>query len=232
MKRSLSMLVAVALGMAACADAAPSDEPAAKEDNQALGNLTLNLLGADSDGRQYRLRNGVFGIYGSPEFGYPYPLSDGGSGYSQSVSTETDPEAPLISLRVVPGQYYINLESQDWYLERQSAGSWERVAQAVLLSSAYQYAYVYDGGVTSVAFRFGVDGELIDFRSGELQVGIEIEQPGEGPGYPDAGGVFGGGDGGFIGGGMFGGLGGGFGGGDASVPTPSDAGSADGGLIL
>lgn len=232
MKRSFSMLVAVALGMAACADAGPADEPAANEENQELGNLTLNLVGADTDGRQYRLRNGVFGIYGSPEFpfpGFPYPPSDSGSGYSQTVSTETDPDAPLISLRVVPGQYYINLESQDWYLERQAAGGWERVAQTVLLSSAYQYAYVYNGGVTSVAFRFGVDGELIDFRSGELQVGIEIEQPGEGPGYPDAGGIIGGNDGGFLGGstgGLLGGLGGGFGGTDASVPS-ADAGRPD-----
>ena len=58
--------------------------------------------------------------------------------------------------------------------------------QAVLLSSPNQYAYIYDGGTTGIAYRFGVDGELIDFRSGELQIGIEIEQRGD-PRLPDGG---------------------------------------------
>lgn len=223
-----AMLVAVALGMAACADVTPGEEPTASEETEKVGSLSLNLVGSDTDGRQYRLRNGVFGISGYPEFSFPgFPYVDGGlSGYQQ-VSTETDPDAPVISLRVVPGSYYVNLESADWYLERlQTGGTWERVEQVVLLTSAYQYAYVYDRGVTSVAFRFGVDGELIDFRSGELQVGIEIEQPGEGP-YPDGGVGY---DAGFPDGGMFGGPGGGFDGSTGGPLGGSFSGGADAGM--
>jgi hypothetical protein len=39
--------------------------------------------------------------------------------------------------------------------------------------------YVYDQTVTQMRFNFGVDGELIDFRAGELQIGIHVEQPGD-----------------------------------------------------
>lgn len=227
MKKRYSMLVAVAVGLSACADSAPTQDPAPGHEEQSVGTLSLNLLGSDSDGREYRLRNAVFGISGNPEFPFPgpFPYPDGGAANYQTVSTETDPDLPVIALRVLPGSYYINLQSPDWYLERLSGGIWERVEQAVLISSSYQYAYVYDGGVTAVAFRFGVDGELIDFRSGELQIGIEIEQPGEGPAYPDGGMGF---DGGFIGG-LLGGLGGGIGGGGTDAGVDSGP-VSDGGL--
>jgi hypothetical protein len=32
-----------------------------------------------------------------------------------------------------------------------------------------------------VNFQFGVDGDLIDFRQGDLDIGIQIEQPGDAP---------------------------------------------------
>src|SRR5690242_13701614 len=137
MNKRYSMLIAVAVAVTACADTAPSQDPAPNQE-QAVGNLTLNLVGADSDGREYRLRNAVFNISGQPEFpfpGFPFPYPDSGAGSSQTVSTETNPDAPVISLRVIPGNYYVNLQSTDWYLERLTGGNWERVEQAVLLSS-------------------------------------------------------------------------------------------------
>lgn len=91
----------------------------------------------------------------------------------------------------------------------------------MLLTSTCQSAYVYDQGVSTVNYRFGVDGELIEFRAGDLQIGISIEQPGEGA--PDAGGLIGGFGGiGSIGalGGLIGGPGGGLAGIDAGVVGP------------
>jgi hypothetical protein len=149
------------------------------------------------------------------------------SSFDTTVSSEDNLDTARISLTVIPGQYNVELTSPDWYLERNTEGTWERVEQAVLLSPVYQYAFVYDKGVSAVNYRFGVDGELIDFRSGELSIGIEIEQPGEGA--PDAGfpGGIVGGFGGLFGGGIIGGIAGGIAGGgiagggiDAGVGTP------------
>jgi hypothetical protein len=193
------LMIAAALTVAACGTGDSNTDPSAKDPSEqaGLGTLSLNLVGADSDGRPYRLRSAEFLIQG----GYnnnPFPNPDGGYDYFETtVSSEDNLAAARITLKLVPGYYDVSLTSPGWYLERNTGGTWERVEQAVLLSSAYQYAYVYDGGVVPVNFRFGVDGELIDFRSGDLSIGIEIEQPGEGA--PDAGG---------FPGGLFGGIGG------------------------
>jgi hypothetical protein len=208
MKKSYAMLFAVVLGVGACNDGTPVNESSEQLEEGELGNLSLNLTGSDTAGRQYRLRGAQFSIWGYPDL--PQPVSDGGfGGYSTTVTTETDPNAAVITLRVVPGYYQVNLDSTSWYLERLTDMTWERVEQVALLSPAYQSVYVYNAGVSSVNYRFGVDGELIDFRAGDLQIGIEIEQPGEGPG--DAGfpfpGLFGG-VGGLVGGGPGGGFGG------------------------
>jgi hypothetical protein len=192
------------LSLIACGQEAddPSESP--------RGSLTLALTAVDSGGVQYRLRNAEFQVTGYPD-GYPYyppyvvdddgGMSAGGRGGSGgypgyvdiTLSSETDPEAAVITKRLVPGSYNVFLSNSDWYLERTTEDGTERVEQAVLLSSPYQYVYVYDGGVTQVNYRFGVDGELIDFRSGELQIGIEIEKPGEHcpGGYGGYGGYYG-----------------------------------------
>jgi hypothetical protein len=220
MNRPYSILLAVALGWGACADEGSVDDSSEKKEQQELGSLTLNLTGSDSAGRQYRLRNATFLIWGNLDF--PVPISDGGFPSYQTVSTETDPDAQVISLRLVPGYYQVSMENSDWFLERSSDDTWERVEQAVLLSQVYQGVYVSHGAVSPIYYRFGVDGELIDFRAGSLEIGIEIEQPGEGP--PDAG-FFGGLVGGSGGtGGFIAGLGGTVGGGLGGVPPALDAG--------
>lgn len=214
MNKSYAMLVAATLALGACGDSGQSVEDSEGQiENDELGSLVLNLTAPDSSGREYRLRNAQFSIYGYPE----YPLPPGEQPYSNVVSTEDDPDAPVISLRVVPGYYNVSLDSADWYLERRVDDEWERVEQAVLLSAAYTSVYVSHGWTSLVSYRFGVDGELIDFRAGELQIGIEIEQPGDFPadaGFPPGviGGLFGGPGGGFVGGTIGGGIVGGTGG--------------------
>ena len=186
MKRRV-LMGCLALAFVGCAESSEVDP------DTPIGSLTLMLRGTDSSGVTYWLRNAQFEVYGWPEY-YPWPqpgggddagvaAGAGGSGsmgyYHAQFSSEDYPEDTLVTMRLVPGQYYVTLTNGDWYLERGQGDERERVEQVVLLTPQSQYAYVYDQGVSYIGYRFGVDGELIDFRSGELQVGIEIEKPGE-----------------------------------------------------
>lgn len=163
----------LALSCISCAGDA-GQQPIAGEE-QGIGTLVLNLTGTDRQGQQYRLRNAEFDLGGY--YYYPYP---GTQPALITVSTETDLDSPVISTEVVPGQYYVTLSNHLWYLEKVTAQGSERVDNAVLLSPETQYAYVNDNGTSSVSFAFGVDGELIDFRHGTIEIGITIEHPGDG----------------------------------------------------
>ncbi len=148
-------------------------------DPDATANLALALVGSDSQGVQYRLRNAEFEIIGYPEL---VDFSAGGAPdnyYSNTVSTETDPNAAVISQRVLPGIYYVTLASSDWFLEELTPRGAQRVEQAVLLSPRQIGTWVGNGSTSTVHYQFGVDGELIDFRSGDLNIEIGIERPGE-----------------------------------------------------
>jgi hypothetical protein len=174
-------------------------------DEEKSGELSVALVGTDRSGQQYRLRNATFEIYGYGEYsdtgaaaqaGSPN-LGEGGGfngygDYYHVVSSDDEPNASVITEKLVPGSYYVTLYSGTWYLERLTSSGPERVQQAVLLSEPTQYAYVRDGGTSSLYYTFGVDGQLIDFRSGELNININIEHPGEQPsggGYGGEGGA-------------------------------------------
>ena len=170
----------LAIALSACGET-PQDAPA-----DVQGSLTLALTGMDSSGVGYRLRNAEFDINGYPDYIYDQGAAGGGAagsgnwgGYNAHVSSETNPNAATISTRLVPGSYNVSLSNFDWYLERTTAAGTERVGQAVLLTGRSQYFYIWDGGVSQVTFRFGVDGQLIDFRNGELTIDIAIEKPGD-----------------------------------------------------
>lgn len=197
-----------ALGCATDGDAPSSQSHDAVESDEATGTLQFKLTGVDSSGRSYRLRNARFEVVGWGDYNYLFPapglpvpdgaaVVDGGAvfpDFTQLVlDTESDPDAPFLTTKVVPGNYTINMLGGDWYIERLAERGWQPVEQVVLLSPPSQFVYVWDGGTSFVTYAFGVDGELIDFRSGDIQVGIQIEQPGDrnvdgGPGWPvDAG---------------------------------------------
>jgi hypothetical protein len=95
-----------------------------------------------------------------------------------TLSSDDDLNAELITRRLLPGSYNVTLRG-DWYLEELQMGQAERVEQAVLLSPVTQYAYVWDGGAQTIYYVFGVGGDIIDFRSGTLNIGIQVEQPGD-----------------------------------------------------
>jgi hypothetical protein len=174
--------------------------------DEPTGQLSLELVAADSAGQSYRLRNAIFDITSGY---YPYPGyggaagSTGGSGPGQeavTVSSETDPDEPTIRTRLSPGSYYVSLHDPGWSLERLTPSGPEPVEESVLLSDATQYVYVYDRSISQVNYTFGVDGTRIDFRYGDLDIGITIERPGDQPpgtggagtgGVPNAGGAAG-----------------------------------------
>ena len=176
------ILTASALLSFACASepmgAPVDDKPSVAEPT---GELSLELVGADNAGQAYRLRNAIFEIV-------PFYLSfPGDAGGTVIVSSETNPDATSIRTRLLPGYYTVRLHDPGWSLEKVTPAGDEPVAQSVLLSPATQSAYIYDRYNTAVDYRFGVDGTLIDFRHGDLDIGISIEHPDEDAGaLPDA----------------------------------------------
>lgn len=180
---------------------------------EAQGKLSVALVGVASNGTSYRLRSADFQISGYPEIfdtGASTTPASAGSGpigvagapgasgafnggfsyFSEVVSSETNPDDPVITKRLVPGSYYVSLLGSSWFIERLTPSGPERVASSVLLSAATQFAYIWNGGTSTIAYRFGVDGQPIDFRSGELNIQIQIELPGEGQsqgGFPSGG---------------------------------------------
>jgi hypothetical protein len=155
---------------------------------EATGSLLLPLTATDNQGEVYRLRNASFFIEGYPQ--YAYSTSSAGAGgngdggyYYETVTTEHDPNAAVITRRVVPGTYYVSFNAYEpWYIEHLTASGPVRVAESVLLSTPRQSAYVYDQGSSSVFYRFGVNGRTIDFRHGDLSIRIGIEHPNQGEG--------------------------------------------------
>jgi hypothetical protein len=174
------------LASAACTKSTES-EPAGP-----AGSLTLSLVATSLNGDQFRLRNATFDIGGCAENypGYPFGVAGAfasnagaGGGYvsnctTVSVSSEDDLDATTITKRLVPGYYNVTLEA-GWYLEQASPSGWNRVEKVVLLSPISQSTYVWENGVSQVFYAFGAGGDLIDFRHGDVQIGIQVEHPGD-----------------------------------------------------
>ena len=165
----------------ACAGQPPAKEA---EPEGPFGTLKLNLTGSDSRGVQYRLREAEFDV--APYGYYPYPGGPNPNTNAEiiTLSTETDPDASTLTARVLPGTYTVTLSNRLWFLEKLTDEGYEPVDKAVLLSEASQYVYVYDRSTTDLYFTFGVGGEVIDFRHGDININIRIEHPDEDGGVP------------------------------------------------
>jgi hypothetical protein len=181
----LSILLVPALLSFGCSSE-PGRSPAAQTPTAepTLGQLDMELLGSDSAGNPYRLRNATFQIYGNYFF---VPVEGDAGDLSHTVSSDTDPDATTISTRLLPGAYTVTLDN-GWFLEKVTATGAERVDQSILLSPSSQYTYVYDRQTTDVIYTFGVDGTLIDFRLGSLNIGFNVEHPNEDGGVQADGG--------------------------------------------
>lgn len=180
MNRTLIMTLVSALLALGCEGPA-SDDPSQKPpvdsvDDQDTGQLVLELSSVDRAGRSYRLRNASIDI---GPLNSPFPiLADGGFPNLLHFSSEDYLEEERISVRLEPASYLVMLLG-DWYLERLTPNGYERVERALLLSPGLRPVSIGAGQNAQVTFRFGVDGESIDFRYGTLDVGIAVELPGE-----------------------------------------------------
>ncbi len=168
--RTYLLLIALVLCLPGCGTD-PGTESAASHEE--VGTLQLALRGVAPDMQVYRLRHATFGVQGVRYSDF--------QGVSSTLSSESDLENEVLRSRLFYGSYTVDLRPEGWYLERLTPEGPQRVARAVLLSSPQQGVFVQQGGVSRIAFQFGVDGELIDFQGGDLEIAIDIRQA------PDAG---------------------------------------------
>jgi hypothetical protein len=167
MKTEMGLITLFALALGACAVDYRMDGDSVEEDASELGTMQLSLTGMDAQMQQYRLRAATFAIEGTRYTDF--------QAVSMTVSSDTELDSPTVRTRLFYGYYSVSLRPGEWYIERLSPnGDAEPVAEVVLLSAPTQSISIQQGAVTQIAFQFGVDGELIDFVGGDLEIGIGI----------------------------------------------------------
>jgi hypothetical protein len=171
MKQWSYLALVCVLVAAGCGEQASNE--ATNEEALEVGSLQMSLTGVDADSRQYRLRGATFDISGTR-------YNDFQSVHA-TLSSEGSADGPTLSTRLVYGYYSVALLPDGWYLERITSEGAERVERALLLSSPAQNVSIQQGFVSQVGFQFGVDGDVIDFYSGGLDITIGIQHA------PDAG---------------------------------------------
>ena len=141
------------------------------------GTIGIALKGNSPSGKTYRLRDAVFTIerrYSS--------YGDAGLSYLE-LSTEDDPDAEKLRATAVPGRYSVTLE-EGWRIEEVDANGQGTTVNAVILSDQTQYVRVYSKQTSSVWYDFGIGDEIIQFRQGNIDIRIRIEDD---AGVDDAG---------------------------------------------
>jgi hypothetical protein len=161
----LCHVLALSFAVAACGY---HGEDTAAADDSEVGTLQLALTGVDAQMQRYRLRDATFDIQGTRYTDF--------QSVTDKVESESDPDGELLSARLFHGSYTVALQPLAWYIERIAAdgNGAERVEHVALLSSAQQSVGITAGAASRIAFQFGVDGELIDFLGGDLEIGISI----------------------------------------------------------
>ena len=172
MKREILMALALTLIGAACDDGSAARPTTDTNEASGLGSIKISLVGMDSKGTQYRLRGADFLIAKEGQAG-----SDSGTTPLETLSTELDPSAAYLSTRLGPGMYQVTLQGA-WYIERLDPAGAQRVERATLLGEATQRTNVAGGAAPAMVFyRFGIDGDVVDFDTGELRIGVDFQLP-------------------------------------------------------
>lgn len=188
-----SALCGVLLVVGACGE---TSGPAAVSGDK-RGLLTLGLVGTSPTGDKFRLRHASFDVFGCGDNYRHYPAGTAGTVAlpsstataaagtgvafqectSFTLSSDDDPDAVTLSMRMKPGYYTVTLNGA-WSLEEASEAGWAP-ASAVLLSAQTQEFYIWDGATSYVSYELGVGGDLIAFQHGDLNIGIQVRRPGE-----------------------------------------------------
>ncbi len=199
------------------------------EDN--MGHLALPLVTQGASGVSYHLRDATFAIH---RYGYNYDYgyvasagtASGGSGVGGgsggdtviTVSSETDPNAPTISVSLEEGDYYVEL-LPGWHFEKEGPSGPEAV-EATLLSGETQWVWVSRQSTSFAEYKFGLGNREL-WLNGQLNIGVVLyEDPNQLNGY---GGTGMGGSGGYTAG-----SGGSYYYGGGEGPVPAMGGSVSG----
>ncbi len=133
-----------------------------RDDHAALGQLRLPLT-TTSWGSIYRLR-GVFVIRAGTDTGGPSVAA---------LSTESNPDATVLSTWLAPGTYSVLL-SQGCWLEASLDAGWSTVS-AELVGDNPLIAEITQGGASEVTFQILAHGAARE-QQGELTIGIDVEK--------------------------------------------------------
>jgi len=133
------------------------------------GEISLPLTAQGASGVTYRLRNATFVIQDQ----YAEEAGAGSGHDTIVVSSETNPDAPAISVSVPQGYYTVHLQP-GWYLEKLGPSGAQTV-QATLLSSNPQSFYVYRQSSYYALFKFGIGGSEF-WLNGKVNIYIEVEE--------------------------------------------------------
>jgi hypothetical protein len=128
------------------------------DDSAHGGTVRMALEGTGPNGATYRLRDGIFEI-------------NGGS-VSESLDTEVDPTAVILSTDLPAGAYGIELQP-GWRFEREVAGVVNAVNATLVSDNPVAFA-IQPSITTDVIYVFEVDGGLVSLEPGTVSVGIEV----------------------------------------------------------
>jgi hypothetical protein len=158
-------VAALAFAVAGC-----GSEQGGGHGNDQTGQLSLPLVAYGPSGVQYRL-SADFHYYG-----WDYQGEEDTIQGSFSTSDYPD-DAESITLDLPRGDYELYLED-GWQLEKIVDGVAEPV-EATLLSSRYQYVYIYPHSTSWVEFQFGI-GDKTLWLNGKFTVQVSVwEDPDE-----------------------------------------------------
>jgi hypothetical protein len=165
--RPLAWLSVLLFALSACSASSNHGDPGA------LGTLRLSLRGTGPSGASFRLTGGHFAIDGAQ---------------SATLETDSDPDAVQLTHTLVPGDYSITL-ANGWVLQKLDAsGTWGAVSAKLVSDNPLAFS-IAAATTTDVRFVFRTASGPVVVEPGQVNVGIEIEEPDAGvdAGQPAAG---------------------------------------------
>lgn len=154
---SCLLTAALTLTSLGCGSEGSYGARAASHQQAGLGTLQLPLL-VESEGTRYRL-NATFTVTGPESF---------------VLRSEDEPDAPMLSHQLPPGDYSVAIEPGFELLE-QNEGTFGRVP-ARLLSPASHEVAVAPGTAKRLTYRFAVSDEPSEVSAGELEIEFTVER--------------------------------------------------------
>ncbi len=158
-RASLMSVLVVSLAALGAAGAIGCEVASDSAADSAHGRVNLALVAQSPSGASYRLTSASFAVTG-PE--------------SATLTTEADPDATVLTTDLAAGAYSIQL-APGWVLERISNGTVTAV-EAQLTSPNPVAFEIQSQQHTSVAFRFQVGDDVVEFGDGTLDVSIIVDE--------------------------------------------------------